>query len=192
MSDVAGTLPSTRPKPLRLPFLRWGLVAVVQLFLIAIPLADRFDVQRNGQVVPLELVPVDPRDLLRGDYVIINLAINNLSKDLSEDGEIAVGDKVFVGLRAGAGKAAQPIVVTLERDNAGNLAMSGTVRSVTENEIRIDYGIDAFFLPEGEGRVIERLDTSRVLLEIAVTEDGRSLPLTLLVDGKAFQSDAAF
>lgn len=192
MSDVAGTLPSTRPSFLRLPYLRWGLVAIIQLFLIAIPLADRFDVQRNGQVVPLELVPVDPRDLLRGDYVIINLAINTLSKDLSEGDKIAVGDKIFVGLQAGTGKAAQPVVVSVERDNAGDLAMSGTVRSLTENEIRVDYGIDAFFLPEGEGRIIERLDTSRVLLEIAVTEDGRSLPLTLLVDGKAFQSDAAF
>ncbi|MDN3718592.1 hypothetical protein QW131_03555 [Roseibium salinum] len=52
--------------------------------------------------------------------------------------------------------------------------------------------MDAFFLPEGEGRIIERLETARVLLEVSIAEDGRSLPVTLLVDGKAFRSDSIF
>mgnify|MGYP007083205782 FL=1 len=70
--------------------------------------------------------------------------------------------------------------------------MAGTVRSVGGSDIRIDYGIDAFFLPEGDGLIIEDLDTERVNLVVAVTEDGRSLPLRLLVDGKPFKNDAAF
>jgi len=174
------------------PWLRWGALALIQLALIAIPLADRLDVQRNGEVVELELVPVDPRDLLRGDYVIINLAIGRVSKTVPGADGLQPGETVYVGLDASGGKAAVPVLVAHDRSEAGPLAIAGTVRSTREADIRIDYGMDAFFLPEGEGLEIERMETDRLLLEVSITEDGRSLPLNLLVDGKAFKSDAIF
>jgi uncharacterized membrane-anchored protein len=174
------------------PWLRWGLLALIQLALIAIPLADRLDVQMNGTVVSLELVPVDPRDLLRGDYVIINLAIGRLPADLADADGVRAGDQVFVGLVSQDTGPAVPAAIAKERGAAGALAIAGTVRSVSETEIRVDYGIDAFFVPEGEGLKIERLDTGRLLLEVAVAGDGRALPVRLLVDGQAFRSDAIF
>jgi len=86
----------------------------------------------------------------------------------------------------------EAVAIGGEPDTPGVLAIAGKVRSATGEGLRIDYGIDAFFLPEGEGLVIERLDTGRVSLVIAVASDGRSLPLRLLVDGKPFKSDAIF
>ncbi len=192
MSDTAGTMKTSSNPGIGGAYLRWGLVALLQLILIALPLTDRLDVQWNGKVVPLELVPVDPRDLLRGDYVVINLAINRLPKDIRGGDEISVGDQVFVELAAQDKQPAKPVAVAKAREDVGRLAIAGTVRLVSSDRILIDYGIDAFFLPEGEGKVIEELDTSRVLLEVSVADDGRSLPLTLLVDGKAFRSDATF
>lgn len=173
-------------------YLRWGLLALIQLALISIPLVDRLDVQVSGTVVPLELVPVDPRDLLRGDYVIINLAIGRLSADLPGADDIKSGQAVYVELRQDGKEAARPVSISQSPQHSGELVIAGTVTSLSGETIWVDYGIDAFFLPEGEGRVIERLDTSRVQLEVAVAEDGRSLPLTLLVDGKAFKSDGTF
>jgi uncharacterized membrane-anchored protein len=82
--------------------------------------------------------------------------------------------------------------ISKTKDTSARVVIAGKVQSATGEEIRIDYGIDAFFLPEGEGLVIERLDRERVQLVVAVTKDGRSLPLRLLVDGKLFNSDAAF
>ncbi|MCX2723537.1 GDYXXLXY domain-containing protein [Roseibium salinum] len=190
-ADAPGTVSGAR-SVFRLPFLRWGLVALLQLGLIAIPLADRLQVQMTGTVVPLELIPVDPRDLLRGDYVIINLAIGQVPANLPGGETVEAGDQVFVGLTRDGDKPAEPAVLAKAREQAGSLAISGTVLSKSEEEIRIDYGIDAFFLPEGEGRIIERLETARVLLEVSIAEDGRSLPVTLLVDGKAFRSDSIF
>jgi len=184
------------PKPatpaVRSPWLRWGLLALIQLALIALPLADRLDVQMNGTVVSLELIPVDPRDLLRGDYVIINLAIGRLSADLTDADAVRAGDRVFVGLAAQGTGPAMPATIAKERAAAGAVAIAGTVRSVSQSEIRVDYGIDAFFVPEGAGLKIERLDTGRLLLEVAVAGDGRALPLRLLVDGQVYRSDAIF
>ncbi|MCK7615444.1 GDYXXLXY domain-containing protein [Roseibium sediminicola] len=174
------------------PWLRWGLLALIQLGLIAIPLADRLSVQSSGNVVRLAVVPVDPRDLLRGDYVIINLAITRLPAGLQGADGFNAGDRIFVELAPQVDGAAEPVAVARDRSKLGTLAIAGTVRSATAEEIRVDYGIDAFFLPEGEGLEIERMDRDRLLLEVSVTEDGRSLPVNLLVDGKTFRSDAIF
>ncbi|WP_428646354.1 GDYXXLXY domain-containing protein [Roseibium sp.] len=185
-------MPAPAKPSLRMPYLRWGLLALIQLALIALPLVDRLDVQTSGTVVPLKLVPVDPRDLLRGDYVIINLEIGRISRDLPGGEDVRTGDTVYVGLKRTGDQAAEPVLLAKTREEAGDLAISGTVRSVVSNRLRIDYGINAFFLPEGEGKAIEKLDVNRVLLEVSIARDGRSLPVRLLVDGKAFRSDAAF
>ncbi|GAB4543123.1 MAG: GDYXXLXY domain-containing protein [Roseibium sp.] len=193
MSDTAANEQPAMARPIvTTPWLRWGALALIQLFLIAIPLSDRLDVQMNGTVVSLELIPVDPRDLLRGDYVIINLAIGRLPADLPGAGTIRAGDDVFVGLSSQDGGAAMPVTVSKDREKAGALAIAGRVRSVSGAEIRIDYGIDAFFLPEGEGRRIERLPAERLALDVAIADDGRSLPLRLLVNGIELRSDAIF
>ncbi|OJJ13611.1 hypothetical protein BKI51_06385 [Alphaproteobacteria bacterium AO1-B] len=183
--------PTTRSRKLS-PFLKWGLIALVQLTLIALPLIDRLDVQMSGKEVTLALVPVDPRDLLRGDYVIINLAIARVSIDLPGANDVKEGDRVYVSLETGSSGLMRAVSVGKSPETSGTVAMAGTVRSVGGSDIRIDYGIDAFFLPEGDGLIIEDLDTERVNLVVAVTEDGRSLPLRLLVDGKPFKNDAAF
>ncbi|WP_420338313.1 GDYXXLXY domain-containing protein [Roseibium sp.] len=182
---------TTRSRKLS-PFLKWGLIALVQLTLIALPLIDRLDVQMSGKEMTLALVPVDPRDLLRGDYVIINLAIARVSVDLPGANEVKEGDRVYVRLEPGTDGLMRATAVGKETDPSGTAAMAGTVQAAGGSDIRIDYGIDAFFLPEGDGLIIEDLDTERVNLVVAVTEDGRSLPLRLLVDGKPFKNDAAF
>ncbi|QDG78594.1 GDYXXLXY domain-containing protein [Labrenzia sp. PHM005] len=174
------------------PYVKWGLLALIQLALISVPLIDRLQVQMSGQEVKLELIPVDPRDLLRGDYVIINLAISRLAADLPGADGLEEGDTVYVTLEPGENGLMAATSVSKDEDTSDLVRIAGKVQSATGEEIRVDYGIDAFFLPEGEGLVIERLDRERVQLVVAVTDDGRSLPLRLLVDGKPFKSDAAF
>ena len=181
------------PNAMRSPFLRWGLVALIQLALIAVPLADRLQVQISGQEVVLNLRPVDPRDLLRGDYVILNLEIGRVPAALQMQGEIfGKGDKVYAGLEPDATGAAEVVRVARTRADAGPLAIAGTYRSMSGDDMNIDYGIDAFYLPEGEGKEIERLPAKRVQVVVAIHPDGRALPLRLLVDGKTFKSDEVF
>jgi len=192
MSDVSVDTGAARRPDKPFTYLKWGLLALLQLALISIPLVDRLEVQMTGTVVPLELVPVDPRDLLRGDYVIINLAIGRVPRDLAGADSLKAGQAVFLELEMESEGPARPVSVSLDQPKSDKLVIAGTVRSSNSEAVWIDYGIDAFFLPEGEGREIEKLDTSRVLLEVAIAEDGRSLPLNLLVDGKAFKSDSSF
>lgn len=181
------------PNTLRSPFIRWGLLALIQLALIAMPLADRLQVQMNGQEVVLNLRPVDPRDLLRGDYVILSLEIGRVPAELLEGvAELESGDTVYAGLEAKENGVAEVVRLTRTREEAGPLAIEGTYLSMSGGDLNIDYGIDAFYLPEGEGKEIERLPAKQVQVVVAVHPDGRALPLRLLVDGKTFKSDEVF
>lgn len=181
------------PQTLRAPFLRWGLLALIQLALIAVPLADRLAVQMNGQEVVLNLRPVDPRDLLRGDYVILSLEISRVEKTLpGADQGLKSGETVYVGLEISDDGVARPAKIARTREEAGPLAIEGKIGYGSAGQVQVDYDIDAFYLPEGEGREIEQLPAKRVQVVVAVHPDGRALPLRLLVDGKEFKSDAAF
>lgn len=178
---------------LRSPFARWGLVAVLQLCLIALPLADRLDVQLNGQEVTLATRPVDPRDLLRGDYVVINLAIRQIPQEIAATlPKPRNGETVYVGLQADADGVFHVDNISRTRAEAGSIALEGVIRTSGAASFTVNYGIDTFYVAEGTGRQIERLDAKRVHLVVAVSADGRALPIRLLVDGKPFKSDAAF
>jgi len=175
------------------PWLRWGLVALIQLGLIALPLVDRLQVQMEGQEVTLELVPIDPRDLLRGEYVILNLAAATLPKDLpGNDGSLTSGETVFVSLEVGSDGIARPTAVHRSREGASSQALKGEIEPTWNETVRVKYGLNAFYLPEGAGKEIEQLPRERVKLVISLHDDGRSMPLRLLIDGKPFESDSSF
>ncbi|MBL6431088.1 MAG: GDYXXLXY domain-containing protein [Alphaproteobacteria bacterium] len=59
--------------------------------------------------------------------------------------------------------------------------------------MRVDYGLSAFFVPQGKGeRKSRRCRASEVRLVVAVTGSGRSAPLRLLANGKVLLEDSAF
>lgn len=179
---------------LRSPWLRWGLAALIQLLLVALPLADRLSVHYSGVEVMLALRPVDPRDLLRGDFVILNPAIGEV--DASEVGRpenLQAGDRVWTVVEPDADGIFRAVDLLRAPPSAGRIALSGTVRRIAAgNRVFIDYGLDAFFVPEGRGREIEQIDSSTMRLVVAVSADGRSAPLRLLADGKVLLQDSAF
>jgi uncharacterized membrane-anchored protein len=71
------------------------LAAVLLLGLVNFTIYQREQLRREGRVVLLELVPVDPRSLMQGDYMALNFAVANAAfpsrhSDKSEDGQIVV------------------------------------------------------------------------------------------------------
>ena len=56
----------------------FGAAALVQVVLLSVMIVDRVQILRDGKEVTLRSRPVDPRDLLRGDYVILGYYISQL------------------------------------------------------------------------------------------------------------------
>jgi hypothetical protein len=70
---------------------------------------------------------------------------------------------------------------------------SGEVWSADAGSFRVTYGIEAFFVPEGEGGWVERLgwggERNRLLVRVKVAPNGTGYVDNLLLDNKpAFQS----
>lgn len=110
-----------------------------------------------GKEVLLEINPIDPRDLLRGDYVILNYKISSseLCKQKYSD------DKVIVILKTDENNIAdiESIITNREKvksDLKNRLYLKGTIKNY-----RIKYGIENYFVKEKTGKEIENKINSK-------------------------------
>jgi len=177
-------------------FFRWGLAAafLLQTALLAWLIVDRALLLENGKEIRLAVVPVDPRDLLRGDYVVLRYDISRLTTDEVEgDNDFGYYEPIYVSLDETAdGWAAASI--HRARPKAG-IFLRGTVENsfspetckITSpcEELQIVYDLEQFFVPEGRGRELETLrNDQRMSVDVAVADDGRAALKRLLVDGE--------
>ncbi len=140
------------------------LAVILQLILLAYMAGEREYIQRNGKVIHLRTAPIDPRDMFRGDYVRLNYEISripvNIFKDIESVGELKKGDIVYVSLDEGPNGLYEPVEAGLEKPAAG-LYLSGRLphhyRTLqVSNPVWINYGIEAYFVEQGQGRAIEK------------------------------------
>jgi uncharacterized membrane-anchored protein len=160
-------------------------VALVQIGVLASMIMSRAAILRDGREVVLEVQPVDPRDLLRGDYVRLGYNISSLPIELFEraasDPVELDSDTVYVRVRPEEGGIWQPVAARFgepPRSPVGEkeVDIRGTtlVRNISgSTQISVDYGIERFYLPEGEGRPIEEgLGERSFRMAVAVSGDG--------------------
>jgi uncharacterized membrane-anchored protein len=184
---------------------RWALfalAAVAQVALIALMVADRVNILREGQEVKLRTRAVDPRDLLRGDYVTLNYDISTLrTADLKIDKLPPNKSRLYIRLVPDADGFYQPVSLHTERVplNAGEVLVQGRAahRWLCGNAIGpnlgVKYGIEKFFVPQGEGREIEKArNEGKVSIVAAVTPSGRAAIKRLLIDGKPVYDEPMF
>ena len=139
---------------------------------------------RTGQEVILKTVPVDPRDLFRGDYVILKYPISTINmKTLpTEKNDFNVGDHIFVELSIKDDYAeASRINASHKKDT---LAIQGTVKDIVGNQLYIEYGIESYFVPENKGKEIERMVGKNIDVRAMISKSGKAIIKTLLIDGK--------
>lgn len=182
--------------------LRLLIVLVLQAAALGWMVMERADLLRTGTEVTLTVVPVDPRDLFRGDYVQLDYDITTLRPAIiGGDTEYAMNDPIWVVLDTNLAGPAQPTGVFRHRPPTlpDRVAIRGRVKSVYDGSppiddpegcpspcrtLRVTYGIEQYFVPEGEGRNIENLrDDSRATVVVAIDGNGRAAIKKLLVDG---------
>ena len=162
-----------------------AIVALVQIGVLASMIVSRAAILRDGQEVMLEVQPVDPRDLLRGDYVRLGYNISSVPAELFEDAGNEPGKAasytVFVRLQPGAGGIWQPVAARFGAPPAAPIGVDMVdVRGTSligdpagAKSIAVDYGIERFYLPEGEGRAVEEnLRERNFRMVVAVSREG--------------------
>jgi uncharacterized membrane-anchored protein len=167
---------------LKRPLVGYGLSALLLTGILAGMVYDRVQHLRHGREIVLNIRPVDPRDLFKGDYVRLAFDISRLQPPVQTPTH-ARGEPVFALLAKGAADgdwtvmsvtAARPAVV------ANQIALHAKL-----NGTWLTYGIERYYVPEGTGPKLEAQARSGKLAAIvAVDAKGRTAIKGLMLDGK--------
>ena len=174
------------------------------VLLLSLPLLGmvgrQIHILNQGVEVALEIVPVDPRSLFRGDYVRLNYAISRLkTAELDGDDEFSLHDDIYVMLAPRKDRyVAKGVFRQHLAPSDGQLIIKGRVSSVVgqqwnsdEKKMRsiptvlsVRYGIESYFVPEGTGLELEKQASSGdVTVLVAVLESGDAAIKGLRMNG---------
>ncbi len=166
-----------------------GLVLVQVLVLVGMAAGREITLGRAEEDVVLQTLPVDPRDLFRGDYVVLRYEISTLHLDEMESRWTGSepGDTVYVHLVERAGHWVAIDVLPSARGD-WSTTIRGTVVTAGEARLTVEYGIEEYFVPAGSGLVVERADD--VDVRAAIDPNGGAVIRHLIVDGLVWDPHA--
>ncbi|MEY4186415.1 MAG: hypothetical protein RIT02_1449 [Planctomycetota bacterium] len=153
---------------------------VFQLLVLMSIVAGHYSDIARGQSVLLKVIPVDPRDLFRGDYVILSYEFSReLPRETSSDYRSLTGREIFIPLVPAAdGQHYRSGGATWTKPESG-LFLKGWV----DADGRHEFGIDQFFVQEGKGLMYEdAVLRSELSAEVSVDPDGKAILKRLIVN----------
>ena len=133
-----------------------------------------------GETILLRVIPVDPRDIFRGDFVILGYDFTRMRPEGERQwDESHVGREIFVTLVPEEdGKHWRGSTVSWSRPSSGAF-----LRGEVGNDLRNEFNIGQFFVQEGKGKEYEEAVRSRRLsAEIAVTSEGAATLKRLVLE----------
>jgi uncharacterized membrane-anchored protein len=153
----------------------WVVVALQVSFLIGWA-GYHETVRRTAPTIRLQTRPVDPRDILRGDYMVLNYDISRAATSGVEAGNVVVMLKPEGAFHVVAEVRSAPPPADDKQ-----LWVHATARG-SGSDMRLDYGIEQFFVPEGKGT-----PTFKTLeVEASLSATHRLYIKQLWLDGKRF------
>ena len=128
----------------------------------------------GARTVLLQVVPVDPRDIFRGDYVTLGYDINRVS-----GGNFRSGDTVYASIVPDAdGRHFHASVFSSQRPGSG-VFIQGTARGYGQ----ATYGIESYYVQEGTGHDYEAaVRSKRLWAEIALDREGKPALKRLVIE----------
>jgi uncharacterized membrane-anchored protein len=140
-----------------------------------------------GTVVLLETQPVDPRDLLRGDYITLNYKISDVPLSAFSPqytNALMPGTTVYVALepRDAFYAVAKASTEPISPEN-GQVILRGRARSSWNTSMaHLEYGLEKYFVREGTGTP----PRGKLTVQVAVPASGRAQIKAVFLDGKPY------
>lgn len=123
----------------------------------------------TGTTIILATRPVDPFDLLRGQYMTINYEINRV-KGL----KAMPGESVYVSLQPDKEGIWRQVAAGAEKPGSGVF-----IRGRVKDPARVEYGIEQYFFEQGA-----QIPATSITVEAKVDSTGRASIVQLLHKGK--------
>jgi uncharacterized membrane-anchored protein len=147
----------------------------------------------GGKVILLETRPVDPRDLLRGDYVTLNYKISDVTlsppsapSDEVPSYRVPPGTTIYVALEQ-RGQFHEAVLASTNRITPadGQVVLKGRCQSWWNHSVRstmhVEYGLERYYVREGTGN-----PRGKLTVQAAVSDSGQARIKQVFVDGKPY------
>jgi uncharacterized membrane-anchored protein len=145
----------------------------------------------SAPTVLLETQPVDPRDLLRSNYIILNYKISQVPLKLfalAQTEAPPAGRTVYVVLEP-RGQFHEAVSASREfpKPAPGQTVIRGTVDQPwgaggSGAAVRIRYGLERYYVPEGTGN-----PQGKLTVEAAVSRSGQATIKQVFLDGEPYR-----
>lgn len=190
-------------------FAALAAAAVAQTALLIKIVYDRHTLIKTGREIVVPVLPVDPRDFLRGDYVILGYTFGQMIRSSIPGGDSIARldreDPVYVTLHPDGQKGWMPVGLSPVYPStvaAGETVLKGRINynyndtvvagvtngqtaQRTNSNLSVRYGIESYFVPEGTGMAIEdNVRDKKVEAIVAVGQDGTAALKGLIVGGE--------
>ncbi len=179
------------------------IAALLQTGVMLAGVVQRISILRNGSEVVLRSLPVDPRDLMRGDYVTLGYEVSRLPvKMISGEPPRKSGlNYLYVVLGKQADSRWKPLRAQFIMPDAlqeNEIVLRGEIEAPIQaydeqSSISVVYGIERYYVPEGEGLELEQAQMKGdVDIVLSVNEKGVAAIRSVLVDGKQLYKEPLF
>ena len=177
-----------------------AIVALVQTVALASMVYGRVALLRDGREIVTEVIPVDPRDLFRGDYVVLGYTFGRGEIPVPED--VNEGDKIYVTLKEAAPQQWEVVSASAtypEQADASQVVLKGIVSYISRPvatdppKAQVRYGIESYFVPEGTGLELEKqVRDKKISAVLAVGKSGDVAIKALMVDSQRIHQEPWF
>ncbi|MCY2941865.1 MAG: GDYXXLXY domain-containing protein [Planctomycetota bacterium] len=130
--------------------------------------------------VRFEVIPVDPRDMMRGEYIILGYEFSRLPEDVALLDERIKSYKTDTNFKQKSIDVYVTLKFNLKEDVYKGIFFGSTpptkgryLRGKLNPNNRIEFGIEAFYLQEGKGRIYEQaIIEKKLVAEVYLSPDG--------------------
>jgi uncharacterized membrane-anchored protein len=157
---------------------------VFQVIFLLVMIARPLVTLATGDTILLRVAPVDPRDLFRGDYVILTYEINRVGANVPwssswEQMRQMEGKLIYVLLEPEAdGKHWRYVSDQFEEPSSGKF-----IRGTIERNGSVRFGIEQYFVQEGQGHVYEKaVREHKLSAEVALDKNGSAQLRRLIIE----------
>ena len=130
--------------------------------------------------VRFEVIPVDPRDMMRGEYITIGYEFSRLPEDVTLIDERIKSYKTKTNFNQKSIDVYVTLKFNLKEDIYNGVFFGSTpptkgryLRGKLNSNNRIEFGIEAFYLQEGKGQIYEQaIREKKLVAEVYLAPDG--------------------
>ena len=131
----------------------------------------------TGKAVILATMPVDPFDILRGQYITINYEISNIPTIVGAE----EGNNIYVIVKEAEDKMWEFKSASLTAPD-NEVFIKGRINSIYRDNMQIEYGIEQYFFERNA-----QIPTANLSVEVKISNSGQARILRLLDNGKPLE-----